>query len=240
VVSSSRGVLEPCSPHLKSETAIICELANKIFSQQATGDSRQTSVNWLELKTDYDKIRDLIEKVIKGFDDFNKKVRQPAGFYLPNGAREQKFNTKSGKAHFTINETSKIQLKQGEYVMMTIRSHDQYNTTIYGLDDRYRGVFNERRVIFMNEKDMNTACPDESGKGLKVYDVVDLYSEYQGVVRKAEHFIVVPYDIPQGNVATYFPEANTLIPVNEYADKSFTPISKSVVVRIERVTPLNK
>ena len=227
VVSSSKGVLEPCSPHLKSEVAIVCELADKIFSQQATGDRQQTHINWLELKDDYDKIRDLIEKVIKGFDDFNKKVRQPAGFYLPNGAREQKFNTQSGKAHFTINETSKLQLKQGEYVMMTIRSHDQYNTTIYGLDDRYRGVFNERRVIFMNEKDMRT-------EGVKLQDVVDLYSKYDGVMRDAKRFLVIPYDIPQGNVATYFPEANTLIPVNEYADKSFTPISKSVIVRIKR------
>jgi anaerobic selenocysteine-containing dehydrogenase len=111
--------------------------------------------------------------------------------------------------------------------MMTIRSHDQYNTTIYGLDDRYRGVFNERRVIFMHEKDMLKA-------NLKVFDVVDLYSEYKGKVREAKRFIVIPYDIPMGNVATYFPEANTLIPVNEYADKSFTPISKSVIVTIKK------
>lgn len=227
VVSSSRGILEPCSPHLKSEVAIVCELADKIFSQQVAGGRRHANINWLDLKTDYDKIRDFIEKVILGFDDFNKKVRQPAGFYLPNGAREQKFNTKSGKAHFTINETSKLQLKQGEYVMMTIRSHDQYNTTIYGLDDRYRGIYNERRIILMNEKDMRT-------EGVKLEDVVDLYSEYDGVVRDAKRFLVIPYDIPEGNVATYFPEANTLIPVNEYADKSFTPISKSVIVRIEK------
>ncbi len=224
VVSSSRGILKPCSPYLKSEVAVVCELAHKI---QSTTRNPQSHINWLELKHDYDKIRDLIEKVIKGFDDFNKKVRQPAGFYLPNGARKQKFNTKSGKAHFTINETSKLQLKQGEYVMMTIRSHDQYNTTIYGLDDRYRGVFNERRVIFMHEKDIST-------HGLRIYDVVDLYSEYHGKVRDAKRFIVIPYDIPQGNVATYFPEANSLVPVNEYADKSFTPISKSVIITIKK------
>lgn len=224
VVSSSKGVLEPCSPHLKSEVAIVCELADKIQSSILNPQSR---INWLDLKTDYDKIRNLIEQVIPGFTDFNKKIRQPEGFYLPNGARIQEFNTKSGKAHFTINETSKLVLKQGQYVMMTIRSHDQYNTTIYGLDDRYRGVFNERRVIFMNEKDMNDA-------ELKVYDVVDLYSEYQGKIREAKRFIVIPYDIPQGNVATYFPEANTLIPVNEFADKSFTPISKSVIITIKK------
>ena len=221
VVSSSRGILEPCSKNLKSETAIVCELANRVL-----GD--KTSTNWLDLKENYDKIRDLIEKVIRGFDDFNTKIRQPAGFYLPNGAREQQFNTLSGKAHFTINPISTIKTKQGEYVMMTIRSHDQFNTTIYGLDDRYRGVFNERRIIFMNEKDLHT-------EGLKPQDVVDLFSHYKGVERTARQFIVVPYDIPQGNVATYFPEANSLIPVDEYADKSFTPISKSVVVRIKRV-----
>lgn len=224
VVSASKGVLEPCSPHLKSEVAIICDLADKI---QSTIPNPQSYINWLDLKTDYDKIRVLIEKVIRGFDDFNKKIRRPEGFYLPNGAREQKFNTTSGKAHFTINDTSKLQIKQGEYVMMTIRSHDQYNTTIYGLDDRYRGIFNERRIVLMNEKDMNT-------EGVKLQDIVDLYSDYQGVIRTADRFIVIPYDIPQGNIATYFPEANTLIPVNEYADKSFTPISKSVIVRIKR------
>ena len=220
VVSSSRGVLVPCSPHLKSEVSIVCELANKLLRQQ-------TNLNWLGLEDNYDKIRDFIEKVIPGFTDFNKKIRQPAGFYLPNGAREQNFHTKSGKAHFTINETSKLEIKNGEFVMMTIRSHDQYNTTIYGLDDRYRGVFNERRVIFMNEKDIKI-------EGLKVYDVVDLYSEYKGVKREAKRFIVVPYNIPQGNVATYFPEANSLVPHNEYADKSFTPISKSVIITIKK------
>jgi anaerobic selenocysteine-containing dehydrogenase len=111
--------------------------------------------------------------------------------------------------------------------MMTIRSHDQFNTTIYGLNDRYRGVFNERRVIFMNEKDANT-------EGVKQGDVVDLYSHYKGIERKAERFIVVLYDIPQGNVATYFPETNTLIPFDEYADKSFTPVSKSVIITMKR------
>jgi anaerobic selenocysteine-containing dehydrogenase len=252
IVSSSRGVLEPCSKDLKSEVAIVCELADAIFRRQAVGDRRQhgqqlvaslklavssSAINWLKLKDNYDDIRDLIEKTIHGFTDFNKKVRQPEGFYLPNGAREQQFNTLSGKAHFTVNPIPKLIVKQGEYVMMTIRSHDQFNTTIYGLNDRYRGVFNERRVIFMNEKDAYTVPPsrddDKSVKGVKQGDVVDLYSHYKGIERKAERFIVVFYDIPQGNVATYFPEANTLIPFDEYADRSFTPVSKSVIITIK-------
>ena len=232
IVSSSRGVLEPCSKDLKSEVAIVCELAHAVFKGKQLDASLKLassydSINWLKLKDNYDDIRDLIEKVIRGFDDFNKKIRQPAGFYLPNGAREQQFNTLSGKAHFTINPISAIKTQVGEYVMMTIRSHDQYNTTIYGLNDRYRGIFNERRIILMNEKDTFT-------EGVKQGDVVDLFSHYKDIERKAERFIVVLYDIPQGNVATYFPEANTLIPVDEYADKSFTPISKSVVISIKK------
>jgi molybdopterin-dependent oxidoreductase alpha subunit len=228
IVSSSRGVLEPCSKDLKSEVAIVCEMADAVFRRQLIGDRRQASVNWLKLKENYDEIRNLIEKTITGFTDFNKKVRQPEGFYLPNGAREQQFNTLSGKAHFTVNPLPKLEVKKGEYVMMTIRSHDQFNTTIYGLNDRYRGVFNERRVIFMNEKDAYRG-------GVKQGDVVDLYSHYKGIERKAERFIVVLYDIPQGNVATYFPEANTLVPVDLYADRSFTPVSKSVIISIKKL-----
>ena len=230
VVSSSKGVLEPCSPHLKSEVAIVCELAHavQLSIPKAFGMESSGKIEWLKLKDNYDDIRDLIEKTIHGFDNFNEKVRRPEGFYLPNGAREQQFNTASSKAHFTINPLPKLDIKQGEYVMMTIRSHDQFNTTIYGLNDRYRGIFNERRIILMHSKDMDTA-------GVRANDVVDLYSHYNGVERKAERFIIVPYDIPQGNVATYFPEANTLVPVDLYADKSFTPVSKSVIITLRKI-----
>jgi molybdopterin-dependent oxidoreductase alpha subunit len=242
VVSSSKGVLEPCSTDLKSEVAIVCELANAVLNSTKPSKGLKPLEgsglpNWLKLKENYDEIRILIEKTIRGFDNFNEKVRRPEGFYLPNGAREQQFNTASGKAHFTINPISKLVVNKGEYVMMTIRSHDQFNTTIYGLNDRYRGIFNERRIILMNEKDLNMEerHPDGSGtEGVRPNDIVDLYSHYNGVERKAERFIVVPYDIPQGNVATYFPEANTLIPVDEYADKSFTPISKSVIISLKK------
>jgi molybdopterin-dependent oxidoreductase alpha subunit len=221
VVQMSKGVLEPCGKDLLSETAIVCHLAQATLGQKST-------VKWAKLLENYDLIRDLIEKVIPDFKDFNLKVRRPEGFYLPNGSRIQDFKTETGKAQFTINVPAEWSLKKGEYMMMTIRSHDQFNTTIYGLDDRYRGVFNERRVVFMNENDMNT-------EGVKAGDVVDLFGEYNGVKREAKRFIVVPFDMPQGDVATYFPEANTLIPIDSYADKSHTPTSKSVVVSMKKV-----
>jgi molybdopterin-dependent oxidoreductase alpha subunit len=221
IVHMSKGILAPCSPNIKSETAIVCELANSVLKEK-------TTVKWLELKENYDKIRDLIEKVVPDFDNFNQKVRQPSGFYLPNKPRdEQSFATHSGKAEFTVNTVTYQTLQQGEYIMMTIRSHDQFNTTIYGLNDRYRGIHNERRIVLMHQKDMDT-------EGVKPNDIVDLTSHYDNTLREARQFIVVPYDIPQGNIATYFPEANTLIPITEYADKSHTPISKSVVVRVRK------
>ena len=219
VVQTSRGILSPCSPELKSETAIVCDLAKATLAQRSR-------VDWAAMRDNYDHIRDLIEKIIPGFEDYNKRVRHPAGFYLPNGPRERRFTTSNSKAHFTVNPAPKWALKAGEYMMMTIRTHDQFNTTIYGLDDRYRGIYNERRVILMNEKDMIT-------EGLRMNDVVDLYSHFNGVTRESKRYIVVPYDIPQGDVATYFPEANTLIPIDSFADKSLTPTSKSVVITIK-------
>ena len=222
VVQMSRGILQPCSTHLMSETAIVCELA-------AATLGNKSKVDWVSMRNNYDNARDLIAQVVGGFDDFNAKVRQPAGFYLPNPPREQQFpNTDTKKANFTVNATPKWALKKGEYMMMTIRSHDQFNTTIYGMDDRYRGIFNERRVIMMNAKDMIT-------EGVKKGDVVDLLGYYNGVWREARRFIVVPYDIPVGDVATYFPESNTLIPIDSFADKSKTPTSKSVVITMKKV-----
>jgi molybdopterin-dependent oxidoreductase alpha subunit len=223
VVQTSTGILTPCSPNLKSETAIVCDLAVATLAGK-------TRVNWAEMRDNYDNIRHLIESIIPGFDDFNTRVREAGGFYLPNGPRERKFTTADKKAHFTINPAPKWTLKDGEYLMMTIRTHDQFNTTIYGLDDRYRGVYNERRVVLMNEKDMAAA-------NLKVNDVVDLYSHFNGVMRESKRYIIVPYDIPQGDVATYFPEANALIPIDSFADKSLTPTSKSVVITMKKSVP---
>jgi molybdopterin-dependent oxidoreductase alpha subunit len=220
VVQTSTGILEACSPQLKSETAIVCDLAYATLKHR-------TKVKWIEMRDNYDNIRNLIESIVPGFDNFNERVRQPSGFYLPNGPRERKFTTDDAKAHFTVNPAPKWTLKEGEYMMMTIRTHDQFNTTIYGLDDRYRGVYNERRVVLMNEKDIAAA-------GLRMNDVVDLYSHFNGVTRESRRYLVVPYDIPQGDVATYFPEANTLIPIDSFADKSLTPTSKSVVITMKK------
>lgn len=220
IVHSSKGVLTPPSQYLLSEVAIVCHLANATLKSKST-------VDWLKLYQNNDLIRDLISMTIPGFENYNERVRVPEGFYLPNPPREQRFETPDQKAQFTVNEAPNWQLKKGEYLMMTIRTHDQFNTTIYGLHDRYRGVHNERRVILMNEQDMLEA-------GLKLKDIVHLYSDFNGVRREARTFLVIPYTIPRGNVATYFPETNTLVPIDSFADKSHTPTSKSVVITIEK------
>lgn len=219
VVSLSQGVLDSCSSNLKSEVAIVCELAKATLGERS-------KVNWSLMMSHYDHIRDVIEQVIPGFEHYNERVRKPGGFYLPNAPREGRFNTLTGKAAFTINQYERFDLKEGEFLMMTIRSHDQFNTTIYGLNDRYRGIYNERRVVLMNQIDMD-------GQGLKAQQVVNITSEYGGQLRVAETFLVVPYDIPQGCVATYFPEANVLIPLDLQAHTSKTPVSKSVIVKIK-------
>jgi molybdopterin-dependent oxidoreductase alpha subunit len=220
-VHTSQGELKPASKHLLSEPMIVARLAQATFGQEI-------KLDWERLAGDYDLIRDLIEQVIPGFENYNERVRQRNGFYLPNVAREGKFRHQDGKAHFSVNKVVDHQLKEGEFLMFTIRSHDQYNTTIYGLNDRYRGIHNERRVVLMSPKDL-----DEYH--LSARQVVNLLSEYDGVQRKAEQFIIVPFDVPQGCVATYFPEANVLIPVDQFADLSQTPISKSVRIRIQRI-----
>ena len=222
VVHSSTGILTPVSDTLMSEPAIVAGIA-----QATLGAS--SKVNWDELIADYDKIRDLIEKTVEGFTDYNTRVRQDDGFYLPNLAREGDFNNgKNKKAKFTINQTTPLQLADKEYIMMTVRSHDQFNTTIYGLDDRYRGIYNERRIIMMNPEDITSA-------GLVNYQVVNLISHFQGERREVKRFIIVPYNIPRQCTATYFPETNPLISIDSVADISNTPTSKSIVITIEAV-----
>ena len=221
VVHTSQGVLDPPSIHLKSEPAIVAGVAKATLGAKS-------KVDWDKMVGNYDHIRDAIEQVVPGFEDYNRRVREPGGFYLPNGAREQKFNTPSGKAVFTPTEVPEKKLGDGEYIMMTVRSHDQFNTTIYGLDDRYRGIYNERRVVMMNKTDMQEA-------GLKAGDVVDLVGKHKGEVRVAAKFIVVAYDIPRRCVATYFPEANVLVPLDAIAKGSKTPMSKWVAVEIRKV-----
>lgn len=219
VVQSSQGVINPPSKHLLSEVRIVAELAKATLGS--------STIDWENYATNYDHIREAIEQVIPGFEQYNERVRKPGGFYLPNGARDGKFNTPSGKAEFTVVKLPKHELAEDEFVMMTIRSHDQFNTTIYGLNDRYRGVYNERRVILMNELDM-------AERSLKEGDIVNLSSYYKGVERRANKFIVLPYPIPRTNVATYFPEANALVPIDSFAKKSMTPASKMVRIKIEK------
>ena len=220
VFNQSKGNLETCSEKLLSETAIVANLANLTLKNSTT--------NWIDLTSNYDLIRDKIEATIPGFENFNKRVRIKGGFYLPNNARENNFKpTATGKANFSINKPSEIALKNNQFMMMTIRTHDQYNTTIYGLNDRYRGVLNERRIIFMNADDMNSL-------GLHKLDLVDLTSHFNNEERAAKGFLVVPYNIPKQCTATYFPEANVLVPLKSKADISNTPTSKTVIITIKK------
>ncbi len=222
VVHASKGVLRPPSAKLKSEPAIVAGMA------KATLAGHQGGVDWDVLANDYDAIRDLVEKCVPGFEHYNQKVRQPEGFYLPNGAREGIFRTLQDRAIFTVNALPDNTLLPGQYMMTTVRSHDQFNTTVYGMDDRYRGIYQGRRIVMMNEDDMQR-------EGLKSGDLVDLQGVYQGELRVAPSFSVVPYAIPHGCTATYFPEANTLVPLASFDPVSKTPSSKKVVITLKPV-----
>jgi anaerobic selenocysteine-containing dehydrogenase len=218
VVSSSRGVLAPVSEHIKSEVAIIGGIA-------AATVSGKSDVDWMNL-LDYDQIRDRASRVVAGFENFNERARSPDGFYAPVAAKQRQFATATGKAIFTVNPIRPIQLATDQYLMMTIRSHNQFNTTIYGLDDRYRGIHGGRRVIFMNRDDIAEA-------GLRDRQLVDLTSHFQGERRTIRDFSVIPYDIPRRCTATYYPETNPLVALGSVAEISNTPASKSVVITIE-------
>ena len=220
VVHASSGHLAPLSASLLSEPAIVARMAKASLSD--------TTLNWAELIKDYDGIRDKIEATIPGFKNYNNRVREKGGFYLPNTARNKDFSpTLTGKANFTINAVSDIVLQKNQLIMMTIRTHDQYNTTIYGLDDRYRGVINERRVIFMNPTDMKE-------QGLEKLDTVDLISHFNQEQRIAKSFLVIPYSIPKQCSATYFPEANVLVPLQSKARISNTPTSKTIIITVHK------
>jgi anaerobic selenocysteine-containing dehydrogenase len=220
MVQTTEGKLNPPSKDLMSEPAIIANLGHKMFGSTA-------KVNWMGMVEDYDVIRDFISKTVKGCEEMNTRVREDNGFELPNKPRYGTFPTDTGKAKFTVNKWNPIQVKDDELLMMTLRSHDQFNTTIYGFDDRYRGIFNERRVVFMNDKDI-------AKFGFKNYEVVDISSYYDGKKRSIQNFKVVPYNIPVGCIATYYPESNPLIPIECVAEESNTPTSKSVIVKVEK------
>ena len=217
IINPSRGTLEPGSPHLISEIAIICGMARAVLGDQST-------VAWEKLQGDYNLIRDHIENVIPGFEPFNERLEM-GPFYLPNKARQRVFETDSKKAVFTDHPIPPNDVPPGQFALMTMRSHDQFNTTIYGLDDRYRGIYNGRRVVFLHAEDV-------AELGLTAGQIVDLTSHFRGVERRVEHFMVTPYDIPRGCAAAYFPEANPLVPLESVAAKSNTPVSKFIPISI--------
>jgi anaerobic selenocysteine-containing dehydrogenase len=212
---------------VRSEVAIVCQLARVLLGPDHP-------VPWEQFTGDYDTIRDAIAAVVPGCDDYNRKVRAPDGFQLPHGPRDaREFPTSTGKANFSVNPLEWVPVPEGRLVLQTLRSHDQYNTTIYGLDDRYRGVKGGRRVVFVNPADV-------ARFGLTDGDRVDLVSEFtngdgQLQERRAKDFMVVGYSTPVGNAAAYYPETNPLVPLDHTAAKSNTPVSKAVIIRLEPV-----
>ena len=226
MVHLSRGSLEPPGPEVRSEVAIICGLARAVLGPDHP-------VSWERFAPDYDAIRDEIAAVVPGCADYNRRVREPDGFQLPHPPRDtREFPTATGKANFAVAPLAWVPVPPGRLVLQTLRSHDQYNTTIYGLDDRYRGIRGGRRVVFVNPDDIESL-------GITAGDRVDLVSEFTGAdgvlqERRAEDFQVVPYPTPPGNAAAYYPETNPLVPLDHVAAKSNTPASKAVVIRLER------
>ncbi|MEV7403852.1 FdhF/YdeP family oxidoreductase [Streptomyces sp. NPDC091267] len=223
MVHASRGNLTPASPHLLSEPAIVARLARAVLGPAST-------TPWEEFEKDYATIRDRISRVVPGFEDFNARVAHPGGFTLPHGPRDsRRFPTATGKANFTAAPVEFPALPEGRLLLQTLRSHDQYNTTIYGLDDRYRGIKGGRRVVLVN--------PDDAAAlGLADGTYADLVSEWKdGVERRADGFRVVHYPTARGCAAAYYPETNVLVPLGSTADTSNTPASKSVVVRFENM-----
>lgn len=219
IVHMSQGKLKPAASELLSEPDIIARLA-----EATVGNSEK--INWRWLVGDYDRIRDLIEKVIPGFSAFNQQVRKPGGFYLPNTAKQRIWDTPSGKAEFSDTNVDQLQVARGRLILQSLRSHDQYNTTIYGLNDRYRGIGMGRRIIFLNPDDMKA-------HDITPVSLVDITSYWQDGERKVENFYAIPYDIPEGSAAAYFPEVNPLIPLHSTALESNTPTSKSIEISIK-------
>ncbi|HWT17126.1 MAG TPA: FdhF/YdeP family oxidoreductase [Patescibacteria group bacterium] len=218
MVHLSAGIRAPASERLLSEPAIVARLAMATLSKSTTP--------WRELVANYDRIRERIARVVPGFEDFNARVRHPGGFHLPHPARERRFPTISGRALLVAHP-----LRDGAvdpvapFRLMTVRSHDQYNTTVYGLDDRYRGVRGLRRVVFIHRDDLAML-------GFRPGDIVDIHSNWHDGERVANGFTLVEYDLPRGNLASYFPETNVLVPLDSVAERAGTPTSKAIAVRL--------
>ncbi|MGW5223728.1 FdhF/YdeP family oxidoreductase [Nocardia niigatensis] len=224
MVHLSTGRLDPVSDQLRSEVAIVCELAQAVFGPDH-------AVPWAEFRRDYDKIRDAIARVVPGCADYNRKVRGRNGFQLPHPPRDaREFRTATGKANFAVNDLHWLPVPESRLILQTLRSHDQYNTTIYGLDDRYRGIHNGRRVVLVHPEDI-------AALGFAENDLVDIISEFgDGTERSVSGFRLVSYPTPRGNAAAYYPETNPLIPLDHVARRSNTPVSKAVTIRLERHT----
>jgi molybdopterin-dependent oxidoreductase alpha subunit len=218
-VHPSVGRLKPHGD-LRSEVSIICHVADRTLGPRGSAD-------WLAFADDYDRIRDSISRTVPGCHDYNHRIRQDGGFVLPHGPRDSRtFPTDSGMLEITVNELEWPRVAPGRLLLQTVRSHDQFNTTIYGLDDRYRGIHRGRRVVFCNAEDLTSL-------GVADGDMVDLHSEWSdGVDRHVDEFRVVAYPIARGCAAAYFPEANALVPLDSQAVRSGTPVSKAIVVRL--------
>lgn len=218
IIGRSQGRLKPASPQLKSDVEIIARLAEATFG-------KRSAVDWARFRLDYRTIRESIGRVIPGFTNFDKRLAEEKAFYLPNAARERIFKTPSSKAKFSVCPIARHELAAGEYLLTTVRTHDQFNSTIYGLNDRYRGVYGGRRVILVNPDDMQTA-------GLTTGQLVDIHSHFDGQVRKAPQFAVTPYPIARRCAAAYYPETNVLVAVDSVAERSNQPASKSIRITL--------
>jgi molybdopterin-dependent oxidoreductase alpha subunit len=221
MVHASRGRLDPASPDLLSEVAVVTRLADALWPHGESG------IDWSGMRRDYAVVRDHIERVIPGFERFNARIEEPGGFALPHPVRDRlEFKTETGKGRFTVNDLEVLRVPEGHLILQTVRSHDQFNTTIYGLDDRYRGIKQGRRVVFVNAIDRETL-------GIEDGQMVDLVSVAPDGERRAENFRVVSYATARGCAAAYFPETNVLVALDSVAAVSNTPVSKSIVVRLE-------
>ncbi|MER6938579.1 molybdopterin dinucleotide binding domain-containing protein, partial [Nocardioides sp. NPDC000441] len=220
MVHASYGRLLPGSKELRSEVGIVCAIGEALFGSD-------NGVDWATMGTDYSRIRRHISTVIPGFEDFETRLKAPGGFALPNGPRDSRtFNTATGRARITANPLTAVSAPPGHLLLQTLRSHDQFNTTVYGYNDRYRGIKGGRHVVFVNPDDLRELGIADGG-------TVDIVSVWTDGERRAEGFRVVAYATPRGSAAAYFPETNVLIPLDSYADGSRTPTSKSVVVRLD-------